>query len=134
MSNFSKSIKEFSDKFGEDLSTVIKKASFGIFRDTILATPVDTGRASQSWNIMKNGIDPTVPVKGTYPARSAIEILSDVSKLGKIKDDDKIYISSSLSYIEPLERGHSRQAPSGMLTISVNRWNKYINDAVKDTK
>ncbi len=65
------------------------------------ATPVDTGRARQSWT-------PT----------------------GSLRIGMPYAFSSGLSYIKPLEYGHSQQAPTGMLRINVRNWGDIVRSQV----
>lgn len=61
------------------------------------STPVDTGRARQSW-----------------------------SPEGSLKIGMPYKFVSGLSYIRKLEYGHSQQAPKGMLRINVRNWGDIV--------
>lgn len=75
-------------------------------------TPVDLGRARSSWNVATGQPDPSFPEEGEYGPPPT----PDVSG---IDGKTKIWVTSNLPYIEPLENGHSQQAPTGMVMITV---------------
>lgn len=74
-----------------------------------LGTPVDTGRARANW-FMAEGAPRIETTEATTPQNHA-----GVPLTGKTV----IYITNSLPYIVPLEYGHSKQAPYGMVRRSI---------------
>lgn len=58
--------------------------------------------------------------------------ISIVSVTSQIPDDPKgvFYVTNSLPYAIPLEDGHSRQAPLGIVGLTVLDWKNIVNDAV----
>lgn len=92
-----KSVQSFTSKI---LSSLVKK------------TPVDLGAAKNNWNLSVNKIDKTTAKK----RNSALNL--DVLKTIDGKKD--VYITNSLPYIVALEHGHSKQAPKGMVKMTVN--------------
>lgn len=87
-----------------DVAKAIKGISFKILAGVIKKTPVDTGDAQNSWNITDDKIDTSTKSK----------VRDEIS--GK-KD---VYITNSIHYISNLERGSSKQAPKGMVALTVN--------------
>jgi hypothetical protein len=71
-----------------------KKVTLDVEADLVLATPVDTGRARQGWEV-------TTP-----------------QKFG----DDGV-IENSVPYIEVLNNGHSKQSPAGFIETIVQKYN-----------
>ena len=80
-----------------DLSRVYRDSCLELGNRIIESTPVDTGRARQSWSA--NG----------------------PPSLGRIYS-----FSSNLEYINELEFGHSEQAPRGMVRINTRNWNRIV--------
>lgn len=74
-----------------------------------LRTPVDTGRARANW-FLAEGAPRIETTESTTP-----EDHNAVSLTGR----SVIFITNSLPYIVPLEYGHSKQAPYGMLRIAI---------------
>lgn len=103
-------IKEFVSELNEDVENIFEgfegaiegAAMFG-WEKIVAATPVDTGRASSSWNISSDPddfieLEPTP--KGTFvysPYRP--EFKFDIWK------DSGIYITNNVEYIDYLENG-----------------------------
>ncbi len=72
-------------------------------------TPIDTGRASASWNVSLNGANIRVqPPEYFNPGQPWLdgEFNVDQFMMG-----DSIHISNNLPYIRKLNDGHSQQAP-----------------------
>lgn len=70
-------------------------------------TPVDTGRARANWFLAEG--EPRIETKqSTAPETPP-----------KLSGNTVIYLTNSLPYIVPLEYGHSKQAPFGMVRVSI---------------
>ena len=94
--------------------TVQKRIAFDLFGRIIKKTPVDTGRARASWTIAGGQADRAVaPVGQTaYP-------IPQVPLGLPLTPGEPIWISNNLPYIVRLEEGHSKQAPAGMVAVSI---------------
>lgn len=66
-------------------------------------TPVDTGRARANW-FVSEGAPRTDTTESTTPEQRP-----------QLTGRAPIYVTNSLPYIVPLEFGHSKQAPHGMV-------------------
>jgi hypothetical protein len=94
----------------------VKYIAFETLRRLVLKTPVDTGRARSSWQI---GIsDVTTDIWLDDP------LIEGMKKLQEIKEFDIIYIYNNVFYTYYLEHGHSKQAPNGMVAITVEEINQ----------
>lgn len=97
-------------------------------------TPVDTGRARGNWQISV-GQDNTGEVSrdDKRPQGSKPSFLSEeASKLSACKGDDTIYISNNLPYIKNLEYGSSKQAPNGMVGLTMTNIRSKIDKFIKE--
>ena len=107
---------EFKDK-GEELTSFINSAmrarAFQALGDLKRNTPVDTGRARNSWTLT------TSPTE----FRSSLSDISSVSttllSAPSAKDIEKLYITNGVDYIDKLNAGSSRQAPARFVENSV---------------
>lgn len=105
------------DRFARNLTiaaeTLQKQVALDLFGRIVRRTPVKTGRARASWTIAVNRPDRSVQPEGhaSYPPPTAGPVL--------VKVGDQIWISNNLPYIVRLEKGSSRQAPQGMVALSV---------------
>ena len=82
-------------------------------------TPVDTGRAKNNWNLATGSPDASNLPEGQYPRGGTVALTRMTGQAGAVKAGDIIYLTNALPYIGPLENGHSRQAPSGMIALTV---------------
>ena len=87
--------------------------------------PVLTGRYRWGMNCSLNDIDYTVPAPAPKENVKAKEVFYPLDAERAIKAfvsitiNDSAIISNSLPYAEPLENGHSKQAPSGVFRVVV---------------
>lgn len=124
----------------KDGELAVKKAAIKVFSKIIRMTPVGNadlwksnykpigyvgGRARSNWFIgaSLSGITTeSTKDKGAGYVASA---------LPKKLLGHKTYLFNNLPYIESLEYGHSTQAPSGMVRVSLLSWNRELNKAFK---
>lgn len=88
----------------KDIAKAMKSISLKVLASVVKKTPVDTGMAKNSWNLSEGKIDTSLNNK----------VRDEIS--GK-KD---IYLTNSVDYIMKLENGYSKQAPKGMVALTVN--------------
>ena len=105
--------------------------TFGIefYRQVMISTPVDTGRARYSWmcsvDMPNFSIAPEAPVGwigqsaggSPYYSMDAMRAMELFTK-DAVKADSRIYVVNALPYIEALNNGHSRQAPARFVEMS----------------
>lgn len=106
-------VADFAKLIDVNLGAVMRKITIDLHGKITKRTPVDTGRARASWAVSINA-PPSgpPPPPGSYPTPPMVDA-------GKITGKTRVYIVSRLVYIEPLENGHSKQAPRGMLRIAL---------------
>lgn len=112
----------FTGLVEEDLAQLRTTIVLDAHKSIVLRTPVKSGRARGSWAISYNS-----PVPQDMIASSANEAITrGFQQLlpGSQEPFAKVVISSSLPYIEKLERGEigkggSKQAPQGMVAITM---------------
>lgn len=135
--SFNLQLDDFARKIGVSGTTVAKRVGFDLFGRIVRKTPVDTGRARASWNISVNQADRSVTesVRVTSEAglkkgliKRAVKAAVTASKMHDLRSlqvnpGDTIWISNNLPYIVTLEEGHSKQAPAGMVAVSIEEVN-----------
>lgn len=97
-------MSRFIKAMEKDLANAVKDISAQALNSLIKKTPVDTGDAQNSWNMTEDKID-----------TSLLQ-----SKRERISGKKDVYITNSVPYIKALEHGHSKQAPKGMIGLTVN--------------
>ncbi len=92
-----------------ELELEYKAYAFDLFSEIVKRTPVDTGRARSNWTIDINSPDysTTDSTTAAEPSNINTEGFPDV------------FISSGLSYVSELDKGRSKQAPTGIIEPSI---------------
>jgi len=107
----------------EKLPAVMKRIVFDAINGFIAMTPVDTGRARAGWYayLDHSGLPPAGGGPGAAQGRAEGSFEENVTS--KIID---IQIINRVPYIMPLEYGHSKQAPGGMVRVTLRRIRKLL--------
>jgi hypothetical protein len=133
--NFDRDLKAFGDRLGINLTTVVKKVGFDLFRSIVMKTPADTGRARASWTIAIKQPDRTVAPEGlntsAVSSPDALAAAKATQGLTALQPYEPVWISNNLPYIGPLEQGHSKQAPNGMVALSIEEIQAQMDAAFK---
>ena len=108
---FALDIEKFSKDVGLEINLVVRKISLDAYTRVTKKTPVDTGRARANWNLSVGNIDDTT-TQSVIPQTPMLPKNTGLTKA--------IYITNSLPYINALEHGHSKQAPRGMVGVTMN--------------
>ena len=99
-----------------------KKLAFDLFRKIILKTPVDTGRARGNWQM--NVGTPLKNEKDTADRNGSGTVQNGFANLLSLSPFQTIFITNNVQYIGSLENGRSRQAPKGMVKVSIAEVNQ----------
>lgn len=120
---FTDGVTKWKEQTERTLAKNICQIIFSIFDDLVMRTPVDTGRARASWRIGIGAPD----MSCEPPGESFANPDQQKSKLEGIELQElinaPIYITNSVEYIKPLELGHSKQAPQGIVNVTAAEWN-----------
>ena len=103
-------VKAASDK----LDKLPVAVAFEVAASLIKKSPVDTGRFRSSWRIAVGAADRTVT---TLPTVDALSF--GANSIRDMVPGETIYVTNSLPYSRRLEYGHSKQAPHGMVRITL---------------
>ena len=119
-------IRSFRGKVKSRVGAVVRLTALDIFNRVTKKTPVDTGRARAGWNLAIGHADLSVPPEGqeNYPAPTP--------KLGRIEAGDTVVLSDNVPYIGELENGHSKQAPAGMVRLSIEETKTAMGGIVRE--
>lgn len=122
------------------LEIVVRRVVLDLFTRVTKRTPVDTGRARASWDVKIGSPSAWVPPEskvsvagkgrtrlgkgiagnklgsGALSGGKAKDVSGEVSAIDGTKI---VFITTNLDYMEYLEAGSSKQAPIGMVTISI---------------
>lgn len=133
--NFNRHIKQFIKKSDLSISIILRKFAFDLLKKIIQKSPVDTGRSRGAWLISMEKLSEKDSkmkqpfVRRNYPNYSMKEEQRGRGE-GRLRDRSKmpfikyITIINKVPYVIRLEYGHSRQAPFGMIRISMRELRK----------
>ncbi len=118
MSQFSVDIRKFIQKANGNVDRAIRQTIILVSQGVIQNTPVDTGRARANWVFGSGSPNLSVEFSRFDPGGSSAlaKIASDIGT----KPPRLSYVTNSLPYIQSLEEGSSRQAPNGMVAVTLS--------------
>lgn len=117
LEQFNRDMTAFGKSLPEKLKVFQKKVVFEALNRLVKKTPIDTGRARGNWQVTIGG-----PATGQLETTDHIgeaTVIQGLAVLAGLGDYQVVWISNNVDYIEALEHGHSKQAPEGMLAVTV---------------
>ena len=128
MSAFALSVAHFAEKAGQRAEDVTRKIVIELFSRVVLKSPVDTGRFRANWQFGLQQVGVTSNDTDPSGAAALGRITSGVAStpLGT-----SMWLSNSLPYARRLEYGWSKQAPAGMVRVSIAEFQDIVRDAVR---
>jgi len=84
-----------------------------------MRTPVDTGRARASWDLKEgspSSYQPPEPAKGSKGTSTPKSVTAEAAT---ITGKQIVFVTTALDYPRYLEQGTSKQAPAGMVLITL---------------
>lgn len=136
--NFNRHIRDFIKKSSLSTDVILKKFAFDLVSRIIMKSPVDTGRSRAAWYVSaeKLGSGNRISSLGAravkrgqkkggnrYGMNNALQLGRSEGKcnihLGRLVQKKYIEIINGVKYILFLEYGRSKQAPQGMVRISM---------------
>ena len=141
---FSKSVKNFIDKTNKRLNYIFKDTCEVMSKKIAEKTPVKTGRCLGSWtpsinNIhaiyhpgysFKNEQDRWInKAKALRAVTFRIEGVCNNLQIGNV-----YYFTNPRDYSVKLEYGYSKQAPSGMVRITLLEWDRILKESIDKAK
>lgn len=144
MGEFSLDVSKFVEKAQGNAEKVVQKVSGHLLASVVLRTPVGNptlwkskppagyvgGRLRGNWNVSIGAADFTTTVVRDQTGGATIARGNNI--LHGWKDGD-IYLMNSLPYVRPIEYlGHSKQAPAGMVRLTVTEFQTFIAQAVNE--
>lgn len=129
--SFAADVARFAKKANASVDTITRKVTLDLFRDVVMATPVDTGRLKGSWIASRDA--PNLS-KLTYTDKdgntTVARIAQQIGGAGSVT-----YLVNSQPYSMRIEYdGWSGQAPAGMVRVSMARVQQHLRAAVRENK
>lgn len=150
MAQWTMDLNKYVKKTKTQISEVRTAYAYALYSSIVRKTPVGTppddpvgGRARANWQIQ-----PGRPATGTLDKTRKTPM--PISSMPKVEGDESIFISNNLDYIEKLEyggypknpkggngktiNGYSKQAPEGMVGVTLANNENIFNAAVRAVK
>lgn len=127
---FELALSQFAAAAGENADKVVRQVTLEVASRVIVRSPVDTGRFRGNWRLGVGG-----PATGTTEVtdkdggatNGAIAAALPAKAAGTV-----LYLQNNLPYAWALEHGHSKQAPSGMVGLTVLEFSAIVDKAAGD--
>ena len=118
---FELQLRAFADKAKGNADAAVREVVLEVGRRLVIRSPVDTGRFRSNWFY---GVD-APPSESTLGVGSA-EVHGDIpaKAAGHVH-----YVVNNLPYAWRLENGYSKQAPAGMVGLTVVEFAGIVDDA-----
>ncbi len=131
---FGAQIKAFTEKANRRGKAVGRKFALEISRRVIMRTPVDTGHARANWQA-EIGAVPSAVIDGVDPSGAGAIAQAGAVALGwDPSTGQSFFLANNLPYIVPLEEGWSKQAPAGMVRLTLLDFAGVIESSVAEAK
>lgn len=120
--SFVADLEKYAKKTGRNVEKVFRGTILQISNTIIRKTPVDKGRARGNWqSSISKPKGNVIDRKGASGAISEVADTAQTMKVGQV-----YYLSNNIPYITELEKGTSKQAPVGMLAVTVANFEKTV--------
>ncbi len=126
MGTFSIPLAALAARSQASMETVVRRVTLDIYTRAVQRSPVDTGRFRANWNISYGTPDVTF-TDATNQSRS----LSQLAKTASLPVGGVSFLANGLPYANELEFGSSKQAPMGMIRVTVNEFAQAVAQAVR---
>ena len=125
---FELQLQAFAEKAGERADMAVRKIVLDVGGQIVLKTPVDTGRAKSNWFYSLG--QPSAATTTDTVSRA----LQDAGALPKDASGKVHYITNNLPYAWRLENGWSKQAPAGMVGLTVVQFQNIVSAAAAEVR
>lgn len=102
----------------EQVSQVTRALGLRVLSGVVLRTPVDTGRARGNWQTTVGHPGPGQEIM-TEDKGGGTVLSQGASSIAEQKGYQPIYLENNVPYIDRLEDGYSKQAPNGMVLLTL---------------
>ena len=127
LAQFNREIDAFARKVPDRAVLVQKNVTMEALRRLVFKTPVKSGRARGNWQVTIN--DPATGQLDVLDVDGSMTIAAGLAALAGLQPYQIVWISNNVDYIERLEHGHSKQAPEGMLAVTVEELRAMFREA-----
>ena len=129
-------LEKWAEVTGQDLGQAVASAALQVFSSTMTRTPVDTGRLRGNWQIAIDRQPQGVTDRKASAATAEARAVAQQFKEGSIWIVNNAPYAANIEYglygDGPLTSGgFSKQAPRGMLRVSIAEFDSALRKAVR---
>lgn len=107
---------------------VAQKVAIGLSTSVIMKSPVDTGRFRGNWF---SGYSQPDNVSDRVDVSGGATIADATATALRMNIGDTFFLVNNLPYAQRLEYGYSKQAPSGMVRLTITEFQDFVHSAVR---
>lgn len=127
--SFSDQIAAFTKKAAERQDRVLQGVVKEVGERLVQRTPVDQGEARSNWQASVNS---PVAIHTPDLDPTGAGAIADISRTARAaKFGDAVYVLNAAPHIKKLEDGHSKQAPTGMVAVTVAEGRQIIEEVAR---
>lgn len=115
---FALDLSRLCEKAKGEVELAMRKIMLELFQNVILKSPVDTGRFRANWQVGYSSPNLSITDQTDISGSTAIGRMTQQVVSASL-DGKSIFLTNSLPYAHRLENGWSKQAPSGMVRLSM---------------
>lgn len=120
-------LQKFKAKTEAKMEQAARAIILQAFSECIQRSPVDTGRFKGNWQTSTAIPAGVLAVMDPGGSRAIGDLRAAV---GAFEVGQTMYLANNLPYAERLENGWSKQAPAGMVKLTVQRWQPIANQVI----
>jgi hypothetical protein len=129
-STFELDIARFVAKAQGNIDLVVRKVALDLFKRVILKSPVDTGRFRGNWQVAIGSVPAgTLELNDKTGTATIAKVTATTLRM---EAGQVITLVNNLAYARALEYGHSKQAPNGMVRLTVTEYGAVVNKAAAE--
>lgn len=125
--SFKSDLGSFRLKTTVSADRIVRGLTIELFAGVVRDTPVDTGAARGNW---QTTVESAAVSKIERLDRGGAEATSEIIAKTPPKAGQKTFLANNLPYIDELENGSSKQAPSGMVRKNFLRVQAILNQVI----
>lgn len=129
---FASDLNKLCKRAGDKADLLVRKVAMDLGGQMIEKSPVDTGRFKNNWQTSLGGLNKSTSAGADASASQAVGALH--AAVGAWNPGQTIFISNSLPYAQRLEMGWSKQAPAGIVRLTVQNYAEAVRKAAQEVR
>lgn len=130
LGSFELDIARFVEKAKGNIDLVVRKVCLDLFKRVIMKSPVDTGRFRGNWQVAIGSVPAgTLELNDKTGTATIAKVTATTLQM---EAGQVITLVNNLIYGPGLEFGRSKQAPNGMVRLTVVEYGGIVNKAASE--